>query len=265
MPVTPPASSYRLNQPSHAGSTTSSVKSSTSSAHIRAKAEKAALEAEAKAIEEQNAFELEALQVQIETQQRQLKLEQRRREIELKIKYVRADALAKTYAEAEEAGLSEVCFKTPIANPTHQPTPKHPLARDHTPVQSAHPNFTPTPFSILTPAAAPSNQPDMGYLLHQLISDTRVHQQSLVDGDPLKYWPFIRAFQNTVAKETISDGTKLNRLLKYCTGKAKHLLQCCTVKEPSEGYTLALRLLKERYGDDRTYHFTIIGIYLYTQ
>ena len=95
-----------------------------------------------------------------------------------------------------------------------------------------------------------------------MVDDTRLHQQSLVealqlpkaelmlfDGDPLKYWPFIRAFENTVGQETIGDGAKLTRLLQYCSGKAKILLQCCTVKEPSEGYALALRLLKERYGD----------------
>ena len=106
--------SNRSHRPSRAGSTTSSVKSSASSAHIKARAEKAALEAEAKALEEQNALELETLQVQMEIQQCQLKLEQRRREIELKVKYARADALAKTYAEAEDAS-SEVCFNP---NPT---------------------------------------------------------------------------------------------------------------------------------------------------
>ncbi|XP_038061252.1 uncharacterized protein LOC119731982 [Patiria miniata] len=254
---------YHLHQLFHARSTTSSVKSSTSSAHIKAKAEKAALEAEAKAMEEENALELETLQVQIKTQHRHLKLEQRRREIELKVKYARADALARTYAEAAEAN-SEVCFKI---NPTPQPTPKRPLEHEHTPLQSPQPSYVPTPFTIPTPAAAPSNQlqPDTGYLLHELIRDTRVHQQSLVealqlpkaelttfDGDPLKYWTFIREFQNTVARETVSDGAKLTRLLQYCTGRAKQLLRCCTVKEPSEGYTLALRLLKERYGDEHT-------------
>ena len=252
----------RSRQPSRAGSVTSSMKSSTSSAHIRARAEKAALEAEAKAIEEQNAFELETLRVQMEIEHRQLELQQRKREMELKVKYARADALAKTYAEAVDAS-SDVCFK-PSA--IFQPTPKHPLEYDHIPSQSAQPSYTPTPFLVPTPtAAAASDQPDMGKLLRELISDTRVHQQSLVDalqlpkaelttfdGDPLKYWTFIRAFENTVARETISDGAKLTRLLQYCTGKAKKLLQCCTVKEPTEGYALALRLLKERYGDEHT-------------
>ena len=51
--------SYRSHRPSRAASITPPVKLSASSAHIRARAEKAALEAEAKALEEQNALELE--------------------------------------------------------------------------------------------------------------------------------------------------------------------------------------------------------------
>ena len=237
------------------------MKSSASSAHIRARAEKAALEAEAKALEEQNAPELETLQVQMEIQQRQLKLEQRKREIELRVKYARADALAKTYPEAEDTS-SDVCFKP---NPTLQPTQKHPLQYEQAPPQSAQPSYTPTPFLVPTPvaAAAVSHQPDMSNLLRELISDTRIHQQSLVDalqlpkaelttfdGNPLTYWTFVRAFHNAVRKETTSDAAKLTRLLQYCSGKARKLLQCCTVKEPAEGYALALRLLKERYGDE---------------
>ena len=252
----------RSHQPSRAGSDTSSTKSSTSSTHIRARAEKAALEAEAKAIEEQNALELETLQAQMEIEHRRLQLQQRKREIELKVKYARADALAKVYADAVDAS-SDMCFKP---NLTLQPTPKCPLECDHTLSQSAQPSHTLTPFLVPTPAAAAaSDQPDMGNLLRELISDTRVHQQSLVDslqlpkaelttfdGDPLKYWTFIRAFQNMVARDTISDGAKLTRLLKYCTGKARKLLQCCTVKDPTDGYAFALRLLKERYGDEHT-------------
>lgn len=100
-------------------------------------------------------------------------------------------------------------------------------------------------------------------VLQQMMNDTRMHQQSLVDslqrpkielmtfdGDPLKYWPFVRAFTNAVDSKSDDDGSKLNSLMQYCTGKARSLLQCCLVKEPTEGYKLAWQLLKERFGNN---------------
>ena len=54
---------------------------------------------------------------------------------------------------------------------------------------------------------------------------------------------------NIVDKETISDGAKLARLLQYCTGPARKLIQCCTVKEPSGGYHLARQLLQSQFGN----------------
>ena len=50
-------------------------------------------------------------------------------------------------------------------------------------------------------------------------------------------------------KETITDSAKLNALLQSCTGKARDMLRCCEVLEPAEGYRLARKLLKDRFGD----------------
>ena len=69
------------------------------------------------------------------------------------------------------------------------------------------------------------------------------------DGDPVKYWTFIRVFENVVDKETIGDGAKLAWLLQYCTGPARKLIQCCAVKETSEGYHLARKLLQSLFGN----------------
>lgn len=40
------------------------------------------------------------------------------------------------------------------------------------------------------------------------------------DGDPFKFWLFIRAFENSSEGTGVSDSVKLNRLFQYCTGKA---------------------------------------------
>ncbi|XP_064621732.1 uncharacterized protein LOC135484315 [Lineus longissimus] len=70
------------------------------------------------------------------------------------------------------------------------------------------------------------------------------------DGDPLRYWLFIRAFENSVDRDLIDDSVKLSRLLRYCTGKARQVIECCAVKDPTEGYKLARKLLKDRFGSD---------------
>ncbi|XP_014672849.1 PREDICTED: uncharacterized protein LOC106813265 [Priapulus caudatus] len=100
----------------------------------------------------------------------------------------------------------------------------------------------------------------IGNILVQMLKDTRAQQQSLVealqlqktemmsfDGDPLKYWGFIRAFENIVDKDTISSEAKLARLLQYSTGPTRKQIQCCSVMEPAEGYAHARSLLKSRF------------------
>ena len=100
------------------------------------------------------------------------------------------------------------------------------------------------------------------HLLSQLLSESRIHTQSLVeslqrpttklttfDGDPLKYWPFMRSFENVVAKKSDDPGVKLNTLYEYCSPSVQNVLQCCLVKDPIEGYPLALKLLKDRFGN----------------
>ena len=83
----------------------------------------------------------------------------------------------------------------------------------------------------------------------QVMNDNKRQQQSLIEtlqlpktelmtfnGTPENYWPFIRSFENSVDKDTIDDGAKLMRLMQYCSGPAKKLIQCCMVKKPEEGF-----------------------------
>ena len=67
-------------------------------------------------------------------------------------------------------------------------------------------------------------------------------------GDPLKYFVFIRAFEENVEKNVGDSAPRLARLIQYCTGNALALLQGCAIMEPQEGYTTARQLLKDRFG-----------------
>ena len=69
------------------------------------------------------------------------------------------------------------------------------------------------------------------------------------DGDPLKYFPFMLAFDNSVDRSSAHPGLKLNRLLEHCTGKAAKVIASCAIMEPSAGYEKARRILQERFGN----------------
>ena len=40
------------------------------------------------------------------------------------------------------------------------------------------------------------------------------------DGDPLKYWTFLKAFDNSISEYNVDEHAKLARLLQYCKGRA---------------------------------------------
>ncbi|XP_046561900.1 uncharacterized protein LOC124270882 [Haliotis rubra] len=69
------------------------------------------------------------------------------------------------------------------------------------------------------------------------------------DGDPLKYWIFVRSFDNSIGSTSISDTAKLTRLLQYCSGKALSVIECCAVMNQDYGYKEARRILQERFGN----------------
>ena len=64
------------------------------------------------------------------------------------------------------------------------------------------------------------------------------------DLDPLKYWRFVRAFDNNV-KETVDDSVKLARLMQMCVGEASKVIGSCVVMEPNVGHKRAMELLDD--------------------
>ena len=68
------------------------------------------------------------------------------------------------------------------------------------------------------------------------------------DGNPLRYYIFMKTFENQVEKDTDDDGRRLQLLIQYCSGKAKKVIESCVLLDQEEGYKEAKRLLEERFG-----------------
>ena len=68
------------------------------------------------------------------------------------------------------------------------------------------------------------------------------------EGDPVKYWTFIKAFDNSIGRYKIDEHAKLARLLHCCRGRAYGVIESCAAMETG-GYGRARDLLHERFGD----------------
>ena len=70
------------------------------------------------------------------------------------------------------------------------------------------------------------------------------------DGDPLKYYPFLKRFKSMVGKTTISSADKLDRLHEACTGKAQSAITSSLyIDDPAKGFADAMKRLQDRFGD----------------
>ncbi|XP_052387105.1 uncharacterized protein LOC127933996 [Carassius gibelio] len=70
------------------------------------------------------------------------------------------------------------------------------------------------------------------------------------DGEPLKYWQFIRLFSSVIDKETVPDQEKLTRLHQYTVGQARDAISHCLYNPDSSlGYAEAMTILKRRFGN----------------
>ncbi|XP_066928731.1 uncharacterized protein [Clytia hemisphaerica] len=70
---------------------------------------------------------------------------------------------------------------------------------------------------------------------------------SVFTGDPLDYKFFMTNFEELVEKRISDSEGRLARLLKFTTGDANDLIQCCLYM--TNGYERAKALLKKKYGD----------------
>lgn len=68
------------------------------------------------------------------------------------------------------------------------------------------------------------------------------------EGDPARYWLFMRCFEANVLKTTSDPTVRLSYLIQYCTGEAKQAIESCLILEPEEGLSEALNILQRRFG-----------------
>ncbi|KAK7944331.1 hypothetical protein WMY93_000059 [Mugilogobius chulae] len=72
----------------------------------------------------------------------------------------------------------------------------------------------------------------------------------MFDGDPLKYYTFINAFENGVEKNTNNNSDRLYYMEQHTKGYAKELVRSCQHLNPEYGYAKAKSLLKEHFGNE---------------
>ena len=134
----------------------------------------------------------------------------------------------------------------PSATPWQQPTMREPLQQ----VMKTEPLRMP---ARLHSSSHESNDAGVEYLetMKKLAVATMLPKSELTifDGNPLKYYIFMRTFENNVEKDTDDFSRRLQLLIQFCTGKARRVIESCILLEPEEGYLKAKRLLAERFGD----------------
>ena len=218
----------------------SQVPSSTSSSRrLQLSAKRAALEAEAAFAEQRAAIELEELRCRQnkEALETQVRLASIRAEEE-----VLATAEGFTVVNVENGGGQAVCGSEVILNPR--------AAEFRSRSQAVPVNTEPRHDSAALQQLVEQGQTQQRQLLDAI--QLPAAQLPTFDGDPLKYYMFIRLFEANVERSTVDSGSRLARLIQYCTGKAKQVIAGCTAMNPDEGYTQARALLKRRFGNDYT-------------
>ena len=235
--VTVPAASVGLENsvvPDDSVSTVSAQSSVSSRLKLAAKAAK--LKAEAAALKEKHKLEIE-----------KQRLNHRLEELELETQI----AVATSEAEVYDQEVGKV--RPEASEPNYHESDGHELSYALNP---SAPEWTGNSVPVvpavdqLVPVSG-EGQVNIGRQYQQLIAAVNMPHMELMhfDGNPLEYWTFIRAFENSVEKVCDDSVSRLTRLLQYCTGKAKRVIQCCAVMNPDDGYRKAHELLKQRFGD----------------
>ncbi|KAA3670597.1 uncharacterized protein DEA37_0014069, partial [Paragonimus westermani] len=68
------------------------------------------------------------------------------------------------------------------------------------------------------------------------------------NGDPMRYWLFIRSSQFSVLNIVQDPEARLSYLIHYCDGEAREAIESCAILEPEEGFRDAMETLMTRFG-----------------
>ena len=102
------------------------------------------------------------------------------------------------------------------------------------------------------PVSSNSSLCDESHLLQMItiMQLPKADELMTFNGDPLKFWMFMRSFDSSIRNASIDHSAKLNRRFQYCKGEALKVIKCCAAMQFSERYAKARALLKERFGND---------------
>nr|XP_039258906.1 uncharacterized protein LOC120335470 [Styela clava] len=109
--------------------------------------------------------------------------------------------------------------------------------------------------NLVSPVEVP-NMPsqDVGSILATMTSTMRdmvdLPKPELLSfhGSHEEYTRFMNSFKINIENKISDDNLRLTYLQQFCKGKARELIRQCSVYPPTEGLTLAKRLLREAYG-----------------
>ena len=195
--------------------------------------QKASLEAEL-------ALERERHELEIE----ELKLRQRMHEHDIKVQ------LAKISAEADA---------TKVLSEVHQDQVRHSVHNEQSQgdgsvveISKQHLNPAADTFVPNSRNAADAGTAGTTNLQQRAMIDILklpAAQLKTFDGNCLEYWTFIRSFDDAVDSAHVDDSAKLTRLVQFCAGEARRVVECCLSMSPNIAYQRARQLLKQRFGD----------------
>ena len=154
---------------------------------------------------------------------------------------------AAAYQPAGVFPQSAAAFQPPAAQPqpaaAYQPAAAFPQsAAEQIQMQSATTLPQPTSTQLHLNPATPEFQQSShsavrGGAIEEMIHILHMPKAEMMtfDGDPIKYWTFIKAFDNNIGKYNVDEHAKLARLLQYCKGRAYKVIDSCAAIE-TNGY-----------------------------
>ncbi|XP_071483368.1 uncharacterized protein [Diadema antillarum] len=223
---------------------------SRASSRLRSKARRAALAAEVAALKEQQELERQELELRL-----------RKAELTLQTKLRIAEAEEAVYDESDDEAvkLETVKLEPPEMVPVSTPLPRRdePMASERGTSSDADRTFQ---YPVEQPM--PSSSPVTTQIFQHLEEGQRQQRQLMetislsnvdimqFDGNPLKYFQFMRSFDSLIGDSTLDNNSKLLKLYNLCEGQAKSIIQCCLMMSPDEGYFKARHLLADRFGNN---------------
>ncbi|KAL2086463.1 hypothetical protein ACEWY4_017522 [Coilia grayii] len=96
------------------------------------------------------------------------------------------------------------------------------------------------------------NQSELTRMLmkQQLLTTLPQGSIPIFDGQVLEYKSFIHSFQNMIERKTDNNRDRLQFLIQYTKGQAQRLVKSCEYMAPDRGYQMAMKLLKENFGNE---------------